>query len=59
MGTTYIDYLLVKKQFQDAAEWCTKILVDCKSWEEKILIFAKESHLEVIVVYLELTKSID
>jgi hypothetical protein len=47
VGLNYIDYLLFKKKFKEAADWCTRILNDCKNWEEKILIFAKEGQLEV------------
>lgn len=48
VGTSYIEYLLFTKKFKEAAEWCSKILTDTNVWEEKILIFAKQGHLEVI-----------
>jgi len=44
----YIDFLLFSKEFNAAADWCTKIKLDGKNWEEKILIFAKEGQLETI-----------
>jgi uncharacterized protein YjaG (DUF416 family) len=48
---------LYTKQFEEAAKWCAKILNESKItdekilekiWEEKIIIFAKESQLEAI-----------
>lgn len=47
VGLNYIDYLLSIKEFKEAAEWCSKVAMTDKNWEEKILIFAKESRLEV------------
>ena len=43
----YIDYLIMSKQHKTAAEWCSKIKMSAKIWEEKILIFAKEGKLDV------------
>ena len=43
----YIDYLIMSKQHKTAAEWCSKIKMSAKTWEEKILIFAKEGKLDV------------
>jgi hypothetical protein len=44
----YIDYLLAIKQYQEAAEWCSKITLSTSDWESKILIFAKEGKLDEI-----------
>ena len=43
----YIDYLIMEKQYKTAAEWCSKIELSEKTWEEKVYIFAKEGHLDV------------
>ena len=43
----YIDFLLLTKRYKEAADWCGQINLDAKTWEEKILIFAKEGKLEV------------
>lgn len=43
----YIDYLIMCKQYKEAAEWCSQIKLNSKNWEEKILIFAKEGKLDV------------
>jgi hypothetical protein len=42
-----IDFLISEKKYKDAADWCCKISLGSKNWEEKILIFAKEGKLEV------------
>ena len=44
----FIDFLLLSKQYKEAAEWCGKTALPSKDWEEKILIFAKEGKLEVL-----------
>lgn len=48
VALNYIDYLIICKQYKEAAEWCSKITLTSKNWEEKILIFAKEGKLDVI-----------
>lgn len=48
VALNYIDYLIASKQHKEAADWCSKITLDNKNWEEKILIFAKEGKLEEI-----------
>lgn len=53
VAVSYIDYLIFSKKFKEAAEWCSKITLNSRIWEEKILIFEKEGQLEVIkLVYL-------
>jgi hypothetical protein len=47
VSLNYIDFLLLSKQYKEAAEWCGKTALTSKDWEEKILIFAKEGKLEV------------
>jgi hypothetical protein len=47
VALNYIEYLIFTKEFKGAAEWCSKITLSSKDWEEKILIFAKEGQLEV------------
>ena len=44
----YIEFLIVSKQYKEAADWCSKIKLDVRNWEEKILIFAKDGKLEEI-----------
>ncbi|RMZ95803.1 vacuolar sorting-associated 41 -like protein, partial [Brachionus plicatilis] len=48
VGLNYIDYLISAKEYKEAAEWCSKVTLSEKNWEEKILIFAKECKLEDI-----------
>lgn len=48
MALKYIDYLIMSKQYKEAADWCSKITLTSKNWEEKIVIFAKEGKLDVI-----------
>ncbi|CAF0718867.1 unnamed protein product [Brachionus calyciflorus] len=48
VALNYIDYLIAAKEYKEAADWCSKITLTSKNWEEKILIFAKESKLEEI-----------
>jgi hypothetical protein len=43
----YIDNLILNKQYKEAAEFCSKITIDAKIWEEKIFVFAKEGKLDV------------
>ena len=43
----YIEFLIASKKYKEAADWCSKITLDVKNWEQKILIFAKEGKLEV------------
>ena len=47
VALNYIDYLISAKQYKNAADWCSKITLSSKNWEEKILIFAKEGRLDV------------
>ena len=47
VALNYIEYLIFTQKFKEAAEWCSKITLSNKDWEEKILIFAKEGQLEV------------
>merc|ERR1712127_444389 len=42
------EYLLFSKQYTEAADWCSRIILDSKNWEEKILIFAKEGKMDEI-----------
>lgn len=44
----YIEFLIASKKYKEAADWCSKITLDVKNWEQKILIFAKEGKLEEI-----------
>lgn len=44
----YIEHLLFTKRYAEAASWCSKITLDARNWEEKILIFAKEGRLHDI-----------
>lgn len=44
----YIEQLLFTKRYAEAASWCSKIPLDARHWEEKILIFAKEGRLHDI-----------
>ena len=44
----YIDFLLMSKRYREASEWCGKVTLSAKVWEEKIVLFAKEGKLEEI-----------
>jgi hypothetical protein len=35
-------------RYSEAASWCSRITLDSKNWEEKILIFAKEGKLDEV-----------
>jgi hypothetical protein len=41
----------LSKKFKEAVEWCSKITLNNKTWEEKILIFAKEGKLDVCLEF--------
>lgn len=47
VALNYIEYLIFSKKYKEASDWCSKISLSTKDWEEKILIFAKEGQLEV------------
>ena len=51
VALNYIEYLIFSKEFKEAAEWCSRIALSSKHWEEKILIFAKEGQLEVCYLF--------
>ena len=51
MALKFIDYLIMSKQYKEAADWCSKITLTSKNWEEKIVIFAKEGKLDVIIIH--------
>ena len=42
----FLPYLIASKNYKEAADWCSKIKLSNKNWEEKILIFAKEGKLD-------------
>ncbi len=47
MALNYIEFLIFSAKYKEAAEWCSKISLSVKDWEEKIIIFAKEGQLDV------------
>jgi hypothetical protein len=59
VALSYIDYLITCKQYKEAADWCSKIALSSKNWEEKILIFAKEGKLEVFISILNRRESFE